>query len=222
MRTPTALKGALAVAATTLLAAALGSAPAISASTRATGAIACTLLSSTQLQSTLGLSQSTVLRNYDPTAPTSNVVDTECDWGVWSGAAPTTTTAMFALARSGHAAQIAIETWAPHKGHEQDWVGKDYDKLTRDLRSHSLAFPGLFSSQGLAAHTLRPPHLGHSGTGFTTAAPGLAKGLTVTVGCWWEDKSHKAICIFDEEAASRPVTAHMLQFARIAVSKFLG
>jgi hypothetical protein len=42
------------------------------------------------------------------------------------------------------------------------------------------------------------------------------------MGCWWEDKTYEAICIFDEEATSRPVAAHMLHFAKLAVPKFLG
>lgn len=209
------------VAALALVAATFVGARPDSASARS-DAIACTLLSPAQLRSTLGLSQSTVLRNYDPTVAISEAVDTECGLGVWSGPPPTTTAGMFALARSGHAAQIGIETWAPHQGHAKDWVATDYAKLTKKLRSESIAFPGIFSSTGLPAHTLHPPKLGHDGVGFTTAAPGLAKGLTVAIACWWEDKDYKAICVFDEEAAYRPVAAHMLQFAKTAVSKFLG
>lgn len=222
MRTSTALRATLAVTVAALVAAAFGGAPAVSAPARASNAIACTLLSPQQLKSTLRLSQSIVLRDYDPTVAISEAVDTECDWGVWSGAAPTTPTAMFAFARRGHAAQIGIETWAPHQGHEQDWIDTDYDKLTGRFDIEAVTFPGLFSSRGLPAHSLHPPHLGHDGTGFVTAAPGRAKGLKVAIGCWWEDQTYKAICVFDEEAAYRPVAAHMLTFAKIAVAKFLG
>jgi hypothetical protein len=216
----TTLKATLALAVAALIAASFGSEPAVSA--ESTNAIACTLLSSSQLRSTLGLSQSTVLRNFDPTGAISEDVDTECDWGVWSGAPPTSTAAMFALARSGHAAQIGIETWAPHKGHAQDWVNKDYAKLTSGLAQDSVVFPGLFSSHGMPAQTIHPPKLGHVSAGLTAAPSGLAKGLTVAIGCWWEHKTYKAICVLDEEAASRPVKADMLQFAKLAVAKFLG
>lgn len=216
------MKAFVAVGVAALIAAAFGGAPAVSASANATGALACTLLASKQLHSTLGLNQSMVLRDYAPTIAVSDDVETECGWGVWSGAAPTTTTAMFAFARSGHAGQIAIQTWAPHEGHEKDWIDTDYDKLTGDLLQDSVTFPGLFSSHSLTAHTLSPPQLGHVGTGFTTAAPGRAKGLTVAMGCWWDDTTYKAICIFDEEATFKPVAVHMLQFAKIAVPKFLG
>ena len=222
MRAPTRGTTVIGITVAAIIAATLGGARADSASAGASSASACPLLTSGQLRSTLGLSQSTVLRDYSPSTASSEDIQAQCDWGVWSGAPPTNTTAMFALARSGHAAQIAVETWAPRKGHDQGWVRKDYHALTRELMSYSLTFPGLFSSQGLPAHALRPPHLGHSAAGFITAAPGLAKGLSVAIGCWWEDKTYKAICLFDEEATSRPVAAHMLQFAKTAVPHVLG
>jgi hypothetical protein len=187
-----------------------------------TSAVACTLLSSSQLQSTLGLSQSTVLSSNVPTGALSEDVDTQCGWGVWSGAPPTSPAATFALARAGHAAQIGIETWAPNKGHQRSWVATDFTKLTGKLTHESATFPGLFTSAGMPSHPIRLGYTGHSGTAFTVAPSGLAKGLTVAIGCWWEKKSYKAICVFDEEAASRPVTADMGTFAKIAVAKFLG
>ena len=216
MRTQTTRKAIVALVAAAVLAAAA------SASARSTSAVACTMLSTSQLKSTLGLSQSTVLRNYDPTGPGSMAVDTECDWGVWSGAPPTSPAATFALARSGNAAQTGIETWAPNKGHERDWSGKGYPELIKELTKGSYAAPTAFAANGVPSHTLRVAHLGHAGTGLTMKPLGLAKGLTVAVGCWWEKKSHKAICVFDEEASSRPVTPHMLTFAKSAVAKFLG
>ena len=66
MRTQTIRKAIVAVAAALVLFAA-----AATASAQSSSAVACTLLSSSQLKSTLGLSQSAVLRNYDPTGPGS-------------------------------------------------------------------------------------------------------------------------------------------------------
>ncbi len=215
MRTQTTHKAIVAVVAAAVLAAAA------SASARSTSAVACTMLSSSQLKSTLGLSQSTVLRNYDPTGPGSMAVDTECDWGVWSGAPPTSPAATFALARSGNAAQTGIETWAPNKGHERDWSGKGYPELIKELTKGSYAAPTAFAANGCVARApCRPPRPCRDRPDHE--ATGLAKGLTVAVGCWSEKKSHKAICVFDEEASSRPVTTHMLTFAKSAVAKFLG
>jgi hypothetical protein len=213
MRAPTLL--AMAVAA-------LIAWPAAWASAEAQHAVGCTLLSSAQLRSTLGLSQSMILRDYAPRTAGADNIDTECGWGVWTGAPPTSTSAMFAFARSGHAGQVGIETWAPNPGKEQKWIGKDYDEVSGELLSGTLQFPGIISSRGLPAHVLHVPHLGHDGSGFTAAQPGPAKGLTVAVGCWWEDKTYKAICVFDEEASFRPAEEHMLHFAHIAVRKFLG
>jgi len=198
-----------------------GGTSAASASTR-TAEGSCPLLSPAVLQTTLGQSQSTVLRDNVSEPGGSDNVDSECGWGVWTGAPPTTTTAMFAFARSGHAGQVGIETWAPKKGNDQKWIDKDYDELTGNLETGTVAFPGVLSSHGIPAHILHLPHLGHMGSGSTFAASGGAKGLTVAVGCWWEDKTYKAICVFDEEAAFRPVVAHMQHFAQIAVPKFLG
>jgi hypothetical protein len=205
-----------------IVVAALSLVAAATAGAGSTSAVACTLLSSSQLQSTLALSQSTVLSSNVPTGALSEDVDTQCGWGVWSGAPPTSPAATFALARAGHAAQIGIETWAPNKGHQRSWVATDFTKLTGKLAHESATFPGLFASGGMPSHTIRVPKLGHAGTGFTTAASGPAKGLTVAIGCWWEKKSYKAICVFDEEAASRPVTADLGTLAKIAVAKFLG
>jgi hypothetical protein len=198
--------------------------PSVSASGDTAHAVACTLVSPGQLRSILGLSQSMAVRNYDPTNPSSEAVDTECDSVVWSGPPPTTTQGVFATARSGHGAQIGLETWAPHKGspNAKEWVTTDYAKLTHGFAKESVAFPGVFSANGLPAKTLKLPQLGHKATGFQAAASGLARGLVAAVGCWWEDKSSSAVCLLDEEAASRPVAAHLVQFAKIAVPKFLG
>ena len=102
--------------------------------------------------------------------------------------------------------------------------GLGQEGLRADARAYELLadVPGALLVARAAAHALRPPHLGHSAAGFITAAPGLAKGLSVAIGCWWEDKTYKAICLFDEEATSRPVAAHMLQFAKTAVPHVLG
>ena len=170
MRTQTTHKAIVAVVAAAVLAAAA------SASARSTSAVACTMLSTSQLKSTLGLSQSTVLRNYDPTGPGSMAVDTECDWGVWSGAPPTSPAATFALARSGNAAQTGIETWAPNKGHERDWSGKGYPELIKELTKGSYAAPTAFAANGVPSRTLRVAHLGHAGTGLDHEATRSRQG----------------------------------------------
>ena len=216
------IRASVAVAAAVIFAVSMGSNTTL-ASTSASDAVACGLLSSTQARSTLGLSQSTILRNYDGSGPISAAIRTDCILGVWSGTAPTSTTAIFALARSGHAAQIAIETWAPHDGspNVKLWLDDEYDELTGEFIKASVIFPGLFSTAGWPAHKIVVPGLGYDRAGFQVAAQGLGKGLVAALGCWWSDKQSSAICMLVEEASGKPVVKHLGQLAKIAVPKFL-
>ena len=194
------------------------------ADTASADAVACTLIPASKLLATVGLGQSKVMRNYDGTVPVSEAVKTECDVVAWSGPVPTSLEAAFLLAKSGRGAQVGIETWAPHEGspNVQRWIDKDYDKLTGGFQIESLTFPGLFLKAGASAKSFQPPRFGHDAAGLTGAVPGQrAKGLVVAIGCWWEDTSSSAICLFDEEAAGKPVVAHLNKLAQVAVAKFL-
>jgi hypothetical protein len=185
-------------------------------------AVACTLIPASKLLATLGLGQSKVMRNYDKTSPASEAVDTECDVVAWSGPIPTSLAAAFQLAKSGRGAQVGVETWAPHEGSPDvhRWIDRDYESLTGRFLIESVTFPGLILKAG--SKSFQPPRLGHDAAGFTGTIPGgPAKGLVVAIGCWWEDKSSSAICLFDEEAAGKPVVAHLNTLAKVAVAKFL-
>src|SRR4051794_35251673 len=146
MRSRDAVRATVACALAGLVTAMLGGAPAASAPHRATAGAACGLLSPKQLHSTLGFSQSTVLQDRAPTNAAGDV-ETECGWGVWTGAPPTSTSAMFAFLRAGHAAQVGIETWAPNDASPsvKDWKNTDYDTLTGKFDTESVTFPGIFS-----------------------------------------------------------------------------
>lgn len=201
-------------------AAAIG-AMSVSASGRAAEAQACTLLSQPQLRSTLGLGQSQTYRNYDPTVAISEAVHTECGWVVWSGPPPTSVAGAFALAMSGHGAQVGIETWAPHQGPNlQQWLDTDYDTLTGRLLKGLVTLPGFFSTKGLVAKKVAVPSFGHDHVAVQVNVPGKP-GLIAAVACWMDDKSSSAICMLDEEAAFRPAAAHLIAFAKSAVPKFL-
>jgi hypothetical protein len=192
--------------------------------TTSADAVACTLIPAPKLLATVGLAQLQVTRNYDGTVPVSEAVETECDVVAWSGPTPTSLAAAFRVAKSGHGAQVGVDTWAPHEGspNVQRWLDRDYDKLTGGFLIESVTFPGLFLKAGASAKSFQPPRLGHDAAGLTGAVPGKrAKGLVVAIGCWWEDKSSSAICLFDEEAAGKPVVAHLNKLAQIAVPKFL-
>jgi hypothetical protein len=186
-------------------------------------AVACTLLSASQVRAIVGQDHSIPLRNYDPTSKVSEAVNTECDIGAWSGATPTSPAAVFQTARSGHAAQVYVETWAPNKTstNVKSWP-HDYDKLTGGFDKEGVIFPHLFSSHGMPSKHITPVGLGYDRTGMTVLPQGQATGLVAAVGCWWNDKTSSAICLLDEEAANRPVAQHLNQLAKIAVPKFLG
>lgn len=186
-------------------------------------AVACTLVSQTQLRSTLGLDKAFVLRNYDATSPAAAGTNTQCAVGVWSGPTPTTRQAVLLIARSGHGAQVGVETWAPHQGSPsvKDWP-QDYDKLTGRFDIEGVTIPGVFSSGGWPSKHFTPAHLGNQTTGFTVRiTSGPAKGLVAAVGCWWKDSTYSALCMFVEEAAGKPVVKHLNAVAQIAVPKFL-
>ena len=186
-------------------------------------ALACALLSPTQLHSILGLSQSQTVRTYDPTVAISEAVHTECVVGAWSGSMPTSPRAAIELAKSGHGAQIAIQTWEPNDGspNVKEWIDNDYGQLVGRFDSRSWTFWSQFTQSGWPSKRIEPVEIaGHQTGGFRVAVQGTGKGLVAAVGCWWDNKTHSAICLLDEEAADRPVLKHLNQLAKIAVASF--
>ncbi|MDX6564845.1 MAG: hypothetical protein QOE10_507 [Gaiellales bacterium] len=211
------------VACLALLAGASG-ALAAGASKRA-GAAACTVVSPGRLASILGLTQSQVLTDDGAATPTSSVLHSECGVGVWSGPTPMTPAAVLQAGRSGHGAQVGILTWAPHDGspNVKDWLKTGYARLTSGFVKTATLFPGVFTNAGWPTRSFTPLNIHHhTAHGFAVTPQGRATGLVAAIACWWEDKTSSAICIFDEEAASRPVVKHLNQLAAVAVPKFLG
>jgi len=186
-------------------------------------AVACTLVPSGTLKSTLSLSQAQVARNHDGTTKVSPGSDTECGTVLWDGAPPKSQAAAIQALKSGHAAQFGIETWAPNEASPDvsKWP-KDYAKLVKELKKGSADFPGLFTKAGWPSQPFRPAALGHPRTGLTFAMQKAYKGVLSAVACWWDNKKQSAICLLDEEATFRPVVKHLDQVAAVAVPKFLG
>ena len=204
--------------AATLAVALIAGAVAAGTSRGAGGPVACTLATASQLQSILGLEKSVILSRSSPTVAMS-----ECDWGVWSGATPSSPAAVLQTAKSGRGALLGIETWAAPKSKpdRQKWITGGYARLKGQLTHEIVSFPGLFASHGASAHVLRLSRLGYSAKAFQVALQGRAKGLIVAVGCWWNDKKSSVICIADEEAAGKPANKHLNQIASAIVAKFL-
>lgn len=197
----------------------------VTPSAGAAAAVACSLVTPQALHSVLGLSHTFVFRDYDASVPTSQVRRTECGEGAWNGSAPTTLSAVLQAAKQGRAAQVGIETWAPNQGspNVQDWLDKGYDDLTGLLIKDLLLGPGLPSARALHARIAHPAHLGYPATAVVaTPRAGRLKGLAVAAGCWWDDKSSSAMCMFTEEAVGKPVLKHLNRFAKNAVQKFFS
>jgi hypothetical protein len=212
----TLLAAAVAVAA----GATLGGAMPVAASPAA--ATSCTPIASAQVHSILGLVSSLQMRNTtDKSGPS---VVHECNLVAWSGPTPTSYQASLQTAKSGHGAQVGIETWVPNKSsaNVQTWKNTDYKKLTHEFGVEAATFPGLFTNAGWPAKQFKPSAFGYKTNGFVVQVQGAAKGLAAAAGCWWNDKRYTIVCLLDEEAASKPVANHLNELARIAVPKVLG
>ena len=203
--------------------------PPAARSTRSAAAssIACTLIPSAQLRGTLGLSQSLPERDDDNVAESAGSPgdhNTLCEMGVWDGAQPTSQEATLQLARSGHGAEVTVQTWAPNKGSPNlnEWLKKGYHELTGQFQKGSVELPAEFSSHGFPTEPFDPPRFGHDARAVKVSVPeGYAKGMVAAAGCWWDDKSSSAICLAVEEAAARPAVKHLEDLAKVAVPKFL-
>ena len=203
-----------------VLAAAGAAAGARSAAT----ARACTLASPAQIRTLLGLSQSTFERNYDNTSPASGARNTQCGIGLWSGPAPGSKQQAFAAAAGGRAAQVGIETWAPHEGSSglSQWLDRDYDKLTGGFEIGGVVFPGLLSAKGIPSRKLAVPKLAGGRAGLVLAVPGTAGRISAAVGCWWSDRAHAALCMFVESGGRIAVAGRLAALAKIVVPRFFA
>lgn len=107
------------------------------------------------MQKTLGLEHSGLLRDHsnlegtanEEPAELSHAVHTECGIGLWSGKKPGSRAATFKKARSGRAAQVGIDTWAPNGESPAvgEWEGTEFNELTAGFlksRFHFLMVPG--------------------------------------------------------------------------------
>ena len=127
------------------------------------------------------------------------------------------------LAKSGHGAAFGIDTWHPNPGSPDAarWP-KDFEKLVATWVQGHIVWPGVLSSAGSPSKGLSPPPLGYSAAGILIRPQGPAKGLLAAAGCWWDHANTTAVCLLDEEGASRPVVKHLIELAKIAVPKALG
>ena len=210
----------LLAAAAAVAAATLGGASPVAASRTTAGS--CTPISPAQARTILALATSLQMRN--TLDKVGGPLHSECNAVAWTGPTPTSTEGAFQLARSGHGAQFGIEAWHPNPASPDvgKWKSQDYGKMTAGFKTEAAAFPGLFTNAGWPSKRIKPSPFGYPTAGFVVQVQGLGKGLVAAAGCWWDDKSYSAVCLLDEEAASKPVVKHLNQLAAIAVPKMLG
>jgi hypothetical protein len=190
---------------------------------------ACETVSRAFVQKTVGLPHSTLLRDANNLDGTSGLepselphaFHSECAIGLWSGAAPKSHAAIFPKARAGQAAQVGVDVWAPNSESPDvaEWEEHEFDKLTEGLIKGR--FQVLLQLPG-RAKALNPKSEGYSGAGLTIKASGSAHGLEAAAGCWWDVGTHRAICMFTEEAEGKPVVDHLNALAAKIVPNFLG
>lgn len=192
------------------------------------GPTACESVSLAFAQKTLNLEHSALIRDHSNLEGTGNeepselphAIHTQCGIGLWSGKKPGSRAATFEKARNGQAALVGVDTWAPNDESPAvgEWESREFDELTAEFlksRFHFLKVSG-------HAKPLNPEGDGYIGAGLLVKATGIAKGLVAAAGCWWVESAHRAICLLDEEAESKPVVDHLNALAKKIVPNFLG
>ncbi|MGH2939964.1 MAG: hypothetical protein ACRDPE_17780 [Solirubrobacterales bacterium] len=189
----------------------------------------CEVVSLSFVQKTVHLPHSTLLRNHDNLEGTAGLepselphaVHGECDVGLWRGKPPKGRAETFAKARTGQAAQVGVDTWAPN-GESPDigeWENNEFDKLTAGFLKGRFqvlkALPG-------KTRSLNPEGDGYIGAGILIKATGPAAGLEAAAGCWWDKGTSRVICLLDEEAEGKPVADDLNALAKKIVPSFLG
>lgn len=190
---------------------------------------ACETVSLSFVQKTVGLSHSTLLRDHSNLEDTSGeepaelpqAAHSECGIGLWSGATPKSRAETFAKARVGQAAQAGVDAWAPNgeSPFVNEWENNGFGELTAGFLKGRLQV--LLGLPG-RAKPLNPAGNGYSGAGLLIKAGGIAHGLEAAAGCWWDVGTHRAICMFTEEAEGKPVVTHLNALAKKIVPNFLG
>ena len=139
-------------------------APASATSVRsaAVASVACTLISPGQLRGILGFSQSMPERDDDNVAESAGspgARKTMCELGVWDGPQPTNQEETIQLGRSGHGAEVTIQTWASNNGSPNvgEWTKNGYHELTTEFEKGIAALPTEFTSHGFPTERLQPP-----------------------------------------------------------------
>jgi hypothetical protein len=183
-----------------------------SASAFASGGNPCGLISSTQIESALGLTHSDQTPEIRPGGPDGAVSYARCDFAVWSGGIPKTRQQAVKKIKNGTGASVVIETWVPSPGpNVASWdlmgYGPRVDDEVRgckELEKH---------------HHGRGVSLPLDGAQGSFGAEGVAFGLNIC-GVWHRDDSDRIISINIKETQHRNAVKDLKKIAKIMVSQF--
>ncbi|MDX6513608.1 MAG: hypothetical protein QOE36_3112 [Gaiellaceae bacterium] len=200
------------------------------AAPRSTNLDACSLISTGQLASILGLPHVEIVRNIPGgSGPTNSdgVTHSVCNGVAWSGTPPSTPSGIRSALASGTGAAFAIDTWAP------DDASASVD------RWKTKGFPRFVTTAGTAVVALgrmalpvavKPshPHLLLTVGGNTvdasafgvTGTPRKHSGIRITEGTWWSGPAFAAVSIGFEESAAKHSVKQLNRLAKIGVAAF--
>jgi hypothetical protein len=200
---------------------------ATTAAPRGTDIDACSLISTGQLASILGLEHVQILRNIPGTSARDNsegVTHSVCNGVAWSGTPPTTPSGVRRALANGTGAAFAIDTWAPDDAslYVDRWKTKGFQELTIDASKAAVLFPALPAFRPYHIHRLLPVggKVGVDGGVGATATPRIATGIRAGGGVWWAYPSSAAVSIAFEGSARKPTVQQLNRLAKIAVAAF--
>lgn len=179
----------------------------------APGGNPCALISSSKLESALGLTRSDQTPEIRTEEPGGGVAYGRCSFLVWSGAAPKTLQQAVQKIDNGTGASVVIEAWVPDPGPnesswEQDSYGPRVDQQVlgcKSIEQHKHGHPvhhlPLFGAQGVYGAT------------------GMAFGSNVCA-VWHRDDTFRFIELTLKESPHRNAVKDFKRIAKPIVSQF--
>jgi hypothetical protein len=183
-----------------------------SASAFAPGGNPCALISSTKIESALGLTHSDQTPLILEVPPSGGVSHARCKFEVWSGGPPKTQKHAIHKIENGTAASVVIETWVPAPGpNVSSWDTSSYGiQLEGQVRGCKVL------EKHLSGHTVSLPLDGAQGS---FGAEGVAFGENVC-GVWHRDDSNRIISVIMKESQHRNAVKDLKKIINIVVSQF--
>lgn len=183
-----------------------------SASAFAPGGNPCALISSTKLESALGLTHSDQTPFIPEVPPSGGVSHARCNFAVWSGGPPKTQKQAVAKIENGTAASVVIETWVPAPGpNVSSWDTSGY---ATDLEGEVRGCKVL--EKHVHGHSVSLPLDGAQGS---FGAEGVAFGENIC-GVWHRGDSNRIFSVIMKESQHRSALKDLKKITKIFLSQF--